>query len=153
MTQILIQGAAILAQGPFTQDDENIEAPGIIFPKHILEDWLIVDVDLPPEFDPILYCWDGAALAKQVEPVLRAVPEEITMRQAQQALAISGLLDQVQPLIDAIPDPLERTLAQIEWTKSQTLKRGRPLVLKIGAGLGLTPDQQDDMLVFANTLP
>jgi len=80
------------------------------------------------------------------------VPEEISRRQALQALAIRGLLDKVQPLIDAIEDPLGRQLAQIEYDTSQLFKRHRPLVVQLLPGLGLTPEQGDELFTFAASL-
>jgi HEAT repeat protein len=81
-----------------------------------------------------------------------AVPEEITRRQALQALAIKGLLDKVQPLIDAIADPLQRQLAQIEYDTSQVFKRHRPLVVQLLPGLGLSESDGDDLFIFAASL-
>lgn len=83
---------------------------------------------------------------------LPVVPEEISRRQALQALAIRGLLDQVQPLITAIEDPLQRQLAQIEFDTSQVFKRHRPLVVQLLPGLNLTPEQGDDLFIFAASL-
>lgn len=90
-----------------------------------------------------------ADIAAHSAPV---VPEEISRRQALQALAIKGLLNQVQPLIDAIQDPLQRQLAQIEFDTSQVFKRNRPLVVQLLPGLGLTPQQGDDLFIFAASL-
>lgn len=80
MTQLLIQGATILAQGPFVDDGENIiarrEVPyewrdddgnlvatitvdDSIFPKHVINGWQIVDATLPDGFTPAGYTWDG----------------------------------------------------------------------------------------------
>lgn len=68
------------------------------------------------------------------------VPQQVTRRQALQALLLAGALDNVQPLIDAIADPLQRRLAQIEYDESQVFERTRPLVVSIGGALGLDLD-------------
>lgn len=74
-----------------------------------------------------------------VEPAAM-VPQQVTRRQALQALLLAGALDNVQPLIDAIADPLQRRLAQIEYDESQVFERTRPLVVSIGGALGLDLD-------------
>lgn len=82
---------------------------------------------------------DGVELAPTVEPA-PVVPQQVTRRQALQALLLAGALDNVQPCIDAIPDPLQRRLAQIEYDESQVFERNRPMVLSIGAALSLDLD-------------
>lgn len=62
MTQLLIQGSAILAVGPFEQAADSIVGPDAIFPKHVLDGWHIVEADLPPDFSTGAYRWDGADL-------------------------------------------------------------------------------------------
>jgi len=96
---------------------------------------------------------DAERDAELAEQPVRAVPDEISRRQALQALAISGLLEKVQTLIDAIEDPLDRQLAQIEYDTSQVFMRNRPLVVKLLPGLGLTPEQGDDLFRFAASIP
>jgi hypothetical protein len=98
--------------------------------------------------------WDGTSFIKPTPPpASRFVPKEVTSRQGLQALAICNLLDLVQPLIDSIEDPLDRRLAQIEFDTSQVFKRDRPLIEQLRPGLGLTPEQLDDLFIFANSIP
>lgn len=80
------------------------------------------------------------------------VPQSVTRRQARQALLIAGLLDDVQLAIDAIPDATQRRLAQIEWEDSLEFLRDRPLVIQIGAALGLDAAGLDQMFVNAASL-
>jgi hypothetical protein len=61
----------------------------------------------------------------------------ISRRQAKQQLLIMGLLDDVQTAISAIPDPIQRGLAQIYWDDSQLFERKHPMMIQIGAMLGL----------------
>jgi hypothetical protein len=84
---------------------------------------------------------------------LRAlVPAKVTRRQARQALLLAGLLDQVQPAINAIPDPQLRGMAQIEWDDSQEFERNRPLLIQLGAALGLDSAALDQLFIVAHAL-
>ncbi|RYF72454.1 MAG: hypothetical protein EOO22_10755 [Comamonadaceae bacterium] len=79
------------------------------------------------------------------------VPVEVTMRQARLALLGSGKLALVAPAIDALPEP-QRTAAQIEWEYSAMVERNRPFVLTLGAALGLSAAQLDQLFIVAATL-
>lgn len=79
------------------------------------------------------------------------VPDEVTMRQARLALLGAGLLDDVEAAIDAMSDPA-KAAARIEWDYSNTLRRDHPLVTTLGAGLGLTSGQLDDLFIAAGAL-
>lgn len=91
--------------------------------------------------------WDGTAWVAQV-----IVPQSVTRRQALQALLLAGLLDDVQPAIDAIADPMERRMAQIEWDDSLDFVRNRPLLIQIGATLGLDSAALDQLFITAASL-
>lgn len=80
------------------------------------------------------------------------VPQQVTRRQARQALLLAGLLDDVQPAIDAIPDATQRALAQIEWDDSLEFLRNRPLVIQIGTALGLDDAGLDQLFIQAASL-
>lgn len=80
------------------------------------------------------------------------IPKSVTRRQARQALLLSGQLAAVQPAIDAIADPIQRGLAQIEWDDSQDFERQRPLLIAIGAAIGLTSDDLDALFIQAAAL-
>lgn len=80
------------------------------------------------------------------------VPQSVTRRQARQALLLAELLDDVEPAIAAIPDPVQRRMAQIEWEDSLEFVRTRPLVIQIGAALGLDEEALDALFIHAATL-
>jgi len=65
---------------------------------------------------------------------------------------MAELLDDVQPAIDAIPDPVQRRMAQIEWEDSLEFVRTRPLVIQIGAALGLDEAALDQLFITAASL-
>lgn len=79
------------------------------------------------------------------------VPASVTMRQARLALHAAGLLSQVEAAIDALPET-PRTEARIEWDFSSEVFRDRDLVKMLGASLGLTSEQLDDLFITAATL-
>lgn len=80
------------------------------------------------------------------------IPQEVTRRQARQALLLGGLVDKVQPAIDAIADPTQRALMQIEWEDSQTFQRSRPALISLATALGLDDAQLDALFIKADTL-
>lgn len=80
-----------------------------------------------------------------------SVPASVTMRQARLSLHAAGLLSQVEAAIDALPEP-PRTKARIEWDFSSEVLRDRDFVKMLGASLGLTSEQMDDLFITAATL-
>lgn len=78
-------------------------------------------------------------------------PQEVTMRQARLALLENGLLANVQPAINSLPEP-SKTKAQIEWEYSNALQRGNPFVDVLGAALGLSSQDLDDLFIQASAL-
>jgi hypothetical protein len=52
------------------------------------------------------------------------------------------LLEQIPSLITAMPEP-QRTTAQIEWEFSSDYQRDHPLVIQLGAALGMTSADMD----------
>lgn len=70
MTQLLIVGTNIIAQGPFISTDGAVETADQIIPKHIIEGWYIVDVDVPEGFTPGGYEYINSVLAVKPPPPL-----------------------------------------------------------------------------------
>lgn len=85
-----------------------------------------------------------------VQPI-QPVPEVVTMRQARLALLQNGMLTQVNDAVANIPGA-QGDAARIEWEFSSTVERNRPLVQSLGAALGLTDTQLDDLFRLAATL-
>jgi hypothetical protein len=99
-------------------------------------------VDLTPE--------EIAALPPPAPPVMPT----ITRRQLRLALLRLGVTgDQVEAQIAAMPGtPIEREAAMIEWQDATTYERNHPLVVMLGAALGLTEAQIDAAWMGAATL-
>lgn len=91
---------------------------------------------------------NGAFVRPAVAP---AVPREVTMRQARQALILAGLDEAVEAALAAMPGTPGK-LARAEWERSQTVQRNRPLVLQMGTALGLTSAQLDQLFIAASQL-
>jgi hypothetical protein len=86
-----------------------------------------------------------------------SVPSSVTRRQARQALLLAGLLDNVPAAIALLDNGTpegnqQMRLAQIEWEDSLEFERARPLVIEIGAAIGLDAEQLDALFITAATL-
>ena len=81
-------------------------------------------------------------------PVVVAVPEVVTMRQARLALLGAGLLAQVNTAVANMPGA-EGDAARIEWEYAQEVRRDSPLVAGLSAALGLTDETLDNLYKVA----
>lgn len=81
---------------------------------------------------------------------IRASMPPLTPRQLRLGLVMNGYaLGQVEQAISEIPDPQQKTIAEVEWEYATIFERANPLIDQIGAVLGLTPEQIDDMWMAA----
>lgn len=90
----------------------------------------------------------GEATDVAYTPPAPLVPEAVTMRQARLALFAAGHLPAVDTLIAALPSP-QREAAQIEWEYAADVRRDSPLVVAIGAALGLNDAAKDALFIDA----
>lgn len=88
---------------------------------------------------------------EELEASKPLVPHEVSMRQARLALLARGVLDLVGAAIDSLPSP-GRTAARIEWDYSSVVARNSPLVVMMGAALGLDDDALDELFINAARL-
>lgn len=79
------------------------------------------------------------------------VPQQVTMRQARLALFGAGLLAGVNAAIAGLPEP-DKSAATIEWEYAAVVERSSGLVPAMGAALGMTTQQLDDLFTLAATL-
>lgn len=84
-------------------------------------------------------------------PFVDSVPQTVTMRQARLALLADSKLSQVDAVIDSLPEP-QKSAARIEWDYSSEVQRDRPFVKQIGAALGYTDEQLDQLFIEASKL-
>lgn len=79
------------------------------------------------------------------------VPTEVTMRQARQALILAGKLSTVNAALASMTGTAGE-LARAEWEYSIAVQRNRPLVLSLGAALGMSSADLDALFVTAKSL-
>ena len=89
--------------------------------------------------------------ARAAEVEQPAAPHEVSMRQARLALLARGVLTQVDAAIDSLPTS-DRETARIEWNYSSVVHRDSPLVMMMGAALGLGGDELDHLFITAAQL-
>jgi len=89
--------------------------------------------------------------AREAEAAAPAVPREVSMRQARLALLARSVLSQVDAAIESLPSP-DREAARIEWDYSSVVARNSPLVVMMGAALGLDDDALDELFITAAAL-
>jgi len=113
MTQILVQGEVILAQGPFVETDDEIRSNDAVYPKRVIDGWEIVEVEeLPSDFTLNRYSYIAGELQlsaaaieadnqRQIENLKNEIVQieistPITLRaQREQVLIIRELIKQV----------------------------------------------------------
>lgn len=95
--------------------------------------------------------FNQARMDQHTQAMQPPVPQEVTMRQARQALILAGKLDTINQALQGMRGtPGE--LARAEWEYSITVQRNRPLVLSLGAALGMSSADLDALFVQAATL-
>ena len=104
-----------------------------------------IEVGLPPSINHTYISGQWV----EVEPEVY-IPSIVTMRQARLALLESNKLHLVQPAIDSLPSP-QKEAAQIEWEYSAEVHRNKEFVQLLGAALGLTSEDLDNLFLLAST--
>lgn len=80
------------------------------------------------------------------------VPDEITPRQARQALLIMGISEaMITGAINTLPSPTKE-MALVEWDYSIAFIRHNPLVTTMGQMLGWNSEQLDQLWILGSTL-
>lgn len=150
----------VLSAYEIRQSHPDTSFPPVITAEHVADlGYLAIEYDDQPEIGPgetlepgEIRIEDGRAIQGwNVVQVPEPTIHEVTMRQARLALLQSELLHLVDPAIDSMDEPA-RSAARIEWEYSQTVERHRPFVQQLGAALGLTDEQMDDLFKLAVTL-
>ena len=103
---------------------------------------------------PLSVVGEGCQVEDYVQPppvIEQPVPDAVRNAQARLALRKAGLLERVLAEIEAMEEP-HRTDAKIVWEYEQNIRRDNPLVLSLGALLGLNSKQLDDLFILATTL-
>jgi hypothetical protein len=87
-----------------------------------------------------------AAILAVTGPPPRVIPESVSRSQAKVALEQAGLLATVEAFMDG---PDISTTAKIFWAEEPRFERDSNLINTLGAALGLTSTQIDDLFVAA----
>lgn len=98
------------------------------------------------------WTWNGSSLVAP-PPAPPPVPDQIPMHRAKKALVIQGWMPAVEAAIDAMENEISRRCARIEFDTAPNLQREGATTLAIMAAVGMTPEQRDEMLLLAQTLP
>ena len=95
----------------------------------------------------IIDCVTGEARQVDVPDTSASIPDRVTPRQAKLALLNAGLLDDTEALINAADKA-----TQIAWNNALEFLRTDPLITTLGAALGLSDAQIDDLFIQAAQL-
>ena len=94
--------------------------------------------------------WNAILTSYTIAPV-NVIPD-VTPRQIRQALVLSQIsMIDVENALDSLDEPI-KSLAKIDWEYSTVFQRSSPLVSSVGSLLGWTPEQLDNLWLFAGTL-
>lgn len=128
--------------------DKVVPAPELIGTRGYL-----IHGPVPTKIIQVLVDEDGNEIVEGPPDGGDIAPPELTRRQLRLGLLSNGITTaDVDAVIAAIPDDIERETAQIEWSDASTYERHHPLVDKIGAVMGLSPEQIDAMWFEAASL-
>lgn len=89
----------------------------------------------------------GVYTPPYVEPPVPRPITQVTPVQGRIALLNAGLLDQAQAAVNSAGGSVA-----IWWDYATTWERSHPLLTTLGAGLGLTPDQIDQLFLAASQI-
>jgi len=93
-----------------------------------------------------------ADLLSSFAPAEASLPS-LTARQLRLGLVTHGIdLSDVDAAIAGIDDPQDKAKAKIEWEYASIFERDHPLIAEVGAVLGLTEAQIDEMWQNASSL-
>jgi hypothetical protein len=79
------------------------------------------------------------------------VPTEVPLWAFRASLALAGLKAQAEALIAALPEP-QKTVATQQWEYGNFIERNHPLIESLGAQIGLTSVQIDEIFKTASGL-
>lgn len=118
---------------------EEFDSQDLITDSHLFQQVILIDGMLP--MPKVGWVFDNGQLFADIP--------NVTPRQIRQALILSGVnLSDIDMAIGMLPEP-NKSLAMAEWEYSTLFIRRNPLVNSIGALLGWTPEEIDDLFLMA----
>jgi len=104
----------------------------------------VIDISALSPQPVVGWLFDKGKLISNLKPLLP--------RQLRLSLLANGITpDMVLAAIEGFPEP-NRTYAKIEWEYAVEIKRSEPLVAGLGAVLGLTAEQVDNIWIYGAKL-
>lgn len=171
--KFLVQNNQII-EGPLSNYPKTFELEDVIHPiremankgHDVTQYGWVEDTTAEPTYDPsthklgdTTYSVVDGQVVGEYEVV--AIPEDeltaikmsksVSMRQARLALLQSGKLADIEAAIAALPEP-DKTAVSIEWEYAQDVRRDHTWVQALGAQLGMTDDDLDNLFTLAETL-
>ena len=148
-TLILANSTIVAVADTVTTTPTGYTTPDGVFPFTAGVTGIATVANLPADFASTLYEWNGSVLVRLPDPPAppTPVPQSVTPRQARLALLNAGLLTQVEAAIAA-----GNAADKITWEYALEIRRTDSMIINIGAALGLTEAQIDDLFRTAATL-
>lgn len=88
---------------------------------------------------------------RQITLSAEAVPQEVLLWQFRAAVALAGLKEAVETELASLHGAT-KTIATDKWEYGNTVKRYHPTTVSLGAAIGLSPSQIDDIFKTAASL-
>ena len=138
-------------QNTWLENNKNV-----IFAGELVSEWHITE-NLPNTgiYKPI---WDGdtwveSATEAEINQINRqSLPKVVSQRQLRTQLVLGGFdLNDIQDAINGLSEP-NKSIAQIAWNYALTFVREDDLLVSVGASLGLTESQIDEIFLNASNL-
>lgn len=123
-----------IQSGTVTRDADGVE----VAPAQSVTD---------PDYSAYVEWINAGNVPRTVDYTMPSVPQEVSMRQAQQALFLEGILDTVEQVVEQA----DRSI-QIDWYNGQTVRRDWPALNVVQSLLGMTDRQVDELFIIAETL-
>ena len=115
------------------------------------------DAEIPLGWDEISEDYYGALIQTHYSAVAAinaaaaAIPEEVERWKLRAILKERGYFNAIEAAFNAIPEP-EQTRVREKWIGQETVQRNHPTIVQLGAAIGLTPSQIDDVFKAAAAL-
>lgn len=101
--------------------------------------------------EQVFDCATGEVFTRPAPAFVPTVPSSVSRRQAKLALLSAGKLAGVDAAIASMASP-QREIAEIEWKDATEFRRDSPTLIALGAALGLSESQVDDLFIAAAAL-
>lgn len=103
----------------------------------------------PDAYDNLIATYSAAVA--QINAAFDAVPVEVERWKLRAALELNGYLAAVEAAINALP-PTQQIVLKAKWAGQETVQRNHPTIIQLGAAIGLTPAQIDNIFIQASRL-